>query len=99
MRPEHTQPDIPALPARGHIAPERTFSRHSALRRPATKGDHMRPNRTRAGSAKAATANTLNSWPAWSRLRDLALLGYVKLIRPRRPDCLMWLRSGMVGTC
>jgi hypothetical protein len=29
---------------------------------------------------------------------DALFIGYVKLIRPR-PDGLMWLRSGMVGTC
>ena len=49
-------------------------------------------------SAKAANANTLNSWPAWSRRRDSGPSGYVKLFRLRRPDGLMWLRSGMVGT-
>jgi hypothetical protein len=40
------QPDKPALSARGHTAPQRTPSRHGALRRPATKGDHVHPTVT-----------------------------------------------------
>jgi hypothetical protein len=57
--------------------------------------DHLqRPDHPDRQLTNAKVGSTVNRTAP-----DLALLGYVTLIRPRRPDCLMWLRSGMVGMC